>query len=165
MSYRIFDDVFVTGTLVWYVHVCRRETWLMSRSITPYHQHPRLELGRAIDSLHSDRVPITLEGMKIDSFRVEDQTVIEVKTSSRHLESAMAQLNYYLYRLREVGVNARGQVYIPRKGQRIQVTLDEERARRDIEAVKEVVMGELPPPRRIRYCRKCAYRDFCWPLE
>lgn len=164
--YRVFDDVPVTGTLVWYAHVCKRETWLMSRSITPFHQHPKLELGRSIDQIHSDRVPLSLEGMKIDSFRVEDDTVVEIKTSTRHLESAIAQVNYYLFRLSEVGVRARGQVFIPRKRQRIDVTLDEEMAKRDIELVKQIVLGDLPPPpKRIRYCRKCAYRDFCWPVE
>ncbi|AWR98642.1 CRISPR-associated protein Cas4 [Metallosphaera hakonensis] len=163
MSIKLREDVVVTGTLIWYLKICPREVWYMARQITPYEGHPKLEKGRAIHQIYSDRIQISLEGMKIDGFRREERTVIEIKSSSRHLESARAQTNYYLYRLKEVGLNCEGEIYVPKKGERHRVTLNEDQVRRDLEEVKSIVNSENPPPRvRIKYCKKCAYKDFCW---
>jgi len=40
---------------------------------------------------------------------------------------------------------------------------DKEKLEGAIKGIKEIVASETPPPAvRIPFCRKCAYRDFCW---
>jgi len=163
MSIYLRPDVVITGTLIWYSKVCPREVWYMARQVTPFEGHSKLEKGRAIHKIYEDKLPLSLEGMKIDAFRKEDRTVIEIKSSSKHVESAIAQTNYYLYRLNEVGLKCEGEVFVPKKDERFRVKLDEEMARKDMEEVRRIVEQESPPQRvRIRFCKGCAYKDLCW---
>jgi CRISPR-associated exonuclease Cas4 len=92
VSIRLAPDVVVTGTLVWYLHVCPREVWFMARNITPFKYHRRLEYGRELHRHHAEEVHLSLEGMRLDGFREDSGVVVEVKSTSRHLESARAQL-------------------------------------------------------------------------
>jgi len=50
----------------------------------------------------------------------------EVKKSSRFEHSATMQLAFYLYRLKQQGVEAEGELLIPKDRKRISVMLDEE---------------------------------------
>jgi CRISPR-associated exonuclease Cas4 len=162
--YKIGEDVYVTGTLIWYLHICPREVWLMSRHIIPYQDHERLEYGRAVHKVHTEDTFLILEGMRVDTYKKDTGVVVEVKCSSKHLESARAQLSYYLYRLKDAGVNAIGVVRVPDEGveERVEV-VDEEKVLKDVERVKEIVSSDNPPKKvRIKYCKKCAYKDFCW---
>ncbi|MFP3045743.1 MAG: CRISPR-associated protein Cas4 [Thermocladium sp.] len=163
MSINLRADVIITGTLIWYLKICPREVWYMARHVTPFEGHPKLEKGRAIHKIYSDQFPISLDGMRIDAFRKEEGIVVEIKSSSKYLNSAMAQTNYYLYRLKEVGLNCEGEIYVPSQGKRYRITLDEEEVRRDLDDVKRIANLGSPPPRvRIVYCNKCAYKDLCW---
>ncbi|WP_126450508.1 Dna2/Cas4 domain-containing protein [Sulfodiicoccus acidiphilus] len=135
--------------------------------MTPYRHHARLEFGREIHRIHSEEVPLSLEGMKLDRFREDSGVVVEIKSTSRHLESARAQVAYYLYRLREVGVRAGGEIWVPEEGLKEKVEgFSEEEVGKDLERIKHIVEMERPPPRKwIRYCGKCAYRGLCWGEE
>ncbi|MEM3040362.1 MAG: CRISPR-associated protein Cas4 [Candidatus Methanomethylicaceae archaeon] len=158
----------IAGTLVWYYFVCRREVWLMSREITPDQESPALDVGRAVHEVFYRKLlkEISLEGIKIDLFKRTERAVCEVKTSSRFVESARFQLLYYLFRLKEYGVDATGWILIPTEKRRIRVELSEEAEQALLKAlsqIKEIVELEHPPPPvRIPYCRRCAYREFCW---
>lgn len=158
----------ITGTLVWYYFVCKREVWLMSRGITPDEEDQALEIGRAVHEIFYRDVlkEVSLEGMKIDIYKRRERVVCEVKTSSRYLQAARFQLLYYLYRLKEYGVNSTGQILIPMEKRKIPVRLDEESERtllKVFEDIRAIAQLELPPqPSRTPYCRRCAYRDFCW---
>jgi CRISPR-associated exonuclease Cas4 len=163
MSIYLKPDVVITGTLIWYLKVCPREVWYMARHVTPFEGHPKLEKGRATHKIYGDEVPLSLEGMKIDAYKKENRTVVEIKSSSKHLESAMAQTNYYLFRLNEVGLECEGQVFVPEKDERYIVRLDENQVKKDLDEVKRIATSEVPPQRmRIRFCKKCAYKDLCW---
>jgi CRISPR-associated exonuclease Cas4 len=162
------DNKTITGTLIWYYYVCKREVWLMAREITPDQDFPSLEIGRAIHEIFyaNFKKEISIEGAKIDLIEKEDRVICEVKTSSRYLEAAKFQLAYYLYRLKEMGIRCSGLITIPKEKKRIKVILDERIERKLIETfdeIKKIVSSEKPPPQvRIPYCRKCAYKDFCW---
>ena len=40
----------ITGTMVWYYFICKREVWLISREITP-EEDESLEVGRAVHEI------------------------------------------------------------------------------------------------------------------
>jgi CRISPR-associated exonuclease Cas4 len=159
----------ITGTLVWYYFICKREVWLMGHEITPDENHHALEFGRAVHEIFYKKFmkEVSIEGMKIDLMKRKEKIVCEVKTSSRFVEAASYQLLYYLYRLREeFGENFYGWVLIPEERKRKRVMLDkraEEEMIKVLKDIKEIVSSELPPPPiRNKFCRRCAYREFCW---
>jgi CRISPR-associated exonuclease Cas4 len=92
--------------------------------------------------------------------------IAEVKKSSRFAASARMQLAYYLKELKGKGVAARGELRFPEEKRKETVVLDEEieaeldRVERDI---LRIVYLDLPPEaKKVNWCRKCAYAEFCW---
>jgi len=158
----------ITGTLVWYYFVCKREVWLMSREITPDEENAALDIGRAVHEIFYSRAikEVSMEGIKIDVFKRSERAICEVKTSSKYIEAARYQLLYYLYRMKEYGANLTGWLFIPRERKRIKVVLDGRSEQFLLSVLKEirtiVEMEAPPPPVKIPYCRKCAYKEFCW---
>ncbi len=161
---------FITGTLVWYYYICKREVWLMSRHLTPDQEDPFIEIGRLISGFayRDERKEIRVENMVLDLLRKEGESIVigEVKKSSKYEISAKMQLAYYLYRLKKLGIIAKGELLFPRERKRIRLELTpelEEEVKRAIEEIKEIVMAERPPEvKRSYYCAKCGYREFCW---
>ncbi len=168
LNYRLPSGKPITGTLLWYYAICKREVWLMARNITPDEEHQSLEIGRVVhESFYTKmKKEVEVEGMKIDVIGGKDGVVYEVKTTSKFLEATKLQLGYYLLRLEQMGVKARGVIAIPRERKRLHIELDSELREQVLSVLKEIselCMKPLPPPpERIRFCRRCAYRDFCW---
>lgn len=160
----------VTGTLVWYYYICHREVWLMAHELNPEKENPFLELGRLTheESYSREKKEFTAPGMKIDLLREKDGKLVvgEIKKSSHSTESATMQLVYYLWRLREMGIEASGELLIPKERKRISVELTKElehRLENALEDIQRIVMIETPPPSKWNtFCRNCAYAEFCW---
>ncbi len=160
----------ITGTLIWYYFICKREVWLMARQIVPEQENPNIELGRFISdtTYRRDKKQIHLEGIIIDLAKLDDKKLIigEVKKSSRFRDSARMQLCFYLYVLRDYGIEAEGELLFPKEKKKEKVILTDETVKeleKAIEEIKKIVMQELPPKAvRIPYCTNCGYREFCW---
>lgn len=167
-EYYITSDKVISGTLMWYYKICKREVWLMAREIHPDEDNQLLDLGRAVHEIHTrgGTKEIALDGVRFDMYFMNRRFVFEIKTSSRYLEAAKLQIKYYLYRLRGMGIDAVGYITIPRERRRFMVNLTEEDIRnlnKIFDEIRRIVMRDKPPkPVRIPFCRKCAYRDFCW---
>ncbi|QYJ16491.1 hypothetical protein Rxycam_02324 [Rubrobacter xylanophilus DSM 9941] len=160
----------VTGTLVQSYAVCPRQAWLMARQMEPEREFKLLVEGRLNQLEHYERSmkEIELPGMKIDRVRREGGRLVfsEIKKSTRYLPAARLQVGYYLLRLREEGVEARGEILVPKERFREEVELTpelEEKVSETVEKLERLLESYQPPPaRRIRYCGKCAYAEFCW---
>lgn len=153
---------------MWYYAICKREVWLMAHCIAPDEEHQSLEIGRAVhESFYEEmKKEIEAEGMKIDVVSGSEGVIYEVKSSSKFVEATKLQLGYYLYRLERMGVKVDGVIVVPKERRRIRVNLDDQLRERVIEALKDIQqicsLQTPPPPIKIPFCRKCAYRDFCW---
>lgn len=166
----IDDEVKVTGTLVWYYYICPREVWLMSRQIVPNQDDENILIGRFLQefSYKREKKEIALENVRFDIVKRKHGKVVvgEIKKSSRYLKSARMQLAYYLLQLKGRGVEAEGELLIPEERKKEKVVLDEKLEKELMEAekvIKNIIIGEkLPFPVKNRYCRRCAYGDFCW---
>lgn len=160
----------ITGTLVWYYTICKREAWLMGHSVLPDETNESLDKGRVIHESAFRRMKkeIELEGMKIDFVDSKSGDVCEVKSTSRAFHAAKLQLAYYLYRLNLMGISRNGFVVVPKEKKRIPVVLDEELMSELSAALKgltETCMLPAPPqPQKNPYCKGCAYNAFCWGL-
>ncbi|MEA3431653.1 MAG: CRISPR-associated protein Cas4 [candidate division WOR-3 bacterium] len=160
----------ITGTLVWYYYICPREVWLMAHELNPAQDNPFIEIGRLIheDSYAREKKEITFGNIKFDILKRENkQTVVaEVKKSSRYEKSARMQLAFYLHRLKQMGIDAKGELLIPKEKKRIPVELDadiEKQLKRATTEIGDIISWEVPPkPEKNKFCGKCAYREFCW---
>lgn len=160
----------ITGTLIWYYYVCPREVWLMARELSPNQEDPFLEIGRLLqeDTYKREKKEITVGNMKIDLIkRKNGETVVgEIKKSSRFERSAIMQLAFYLYGLKKRGINAKGELMVPKERKRIPVELTpdiEDELRQAFRQIKYIITQNNPPePVKNKYCSRCAYREFCW---
>jgi CRISPR-associated exonuclease Cas4 len=160
----------VTGTLIWYYYICPREVWLMAHELNPNQEDSFLEIGRLLgeDTYKREKKEIIVGNMKIDLMkRGNGETIIgEIKKSSRFENSARMQLAFYLHRLRKRGIEAKGELLIPKEKKRIPVELTEEieSELKEVFSRIERIMEQVGPPEpiKIRYCTNCAYREFCW---
>jgi len=160
----------ITGTLIWYYFICRREVWLIAHQLEAHQDNPFLELGRFLheQSYARDRKRIRLENIEIDIVKQEgDQLIVaEVKKSSRFEKSATMQLLFYLRMLKKYGIHAEGELRFPKEKKRVKVSLNDAMLR-ELEAaeveIRNIIQTPKPPPaQKIPMCRNCAYREFCW---
>ena len=160
----------VTGSLINSYYVCKRKAWLYAHEIDPNREHPLLLIGNiyAEHFYKRSKKEIAMEGMKIDILRKENNIVVigEVKKSSSFKKAARMQLIYYLYRLKEEGINATGELLIPKEKKRETVELTAEMKAKLVKDIAEILtlinMPNPPPPVKSHRCSPCAYREFCW---
>lgn len=163
-------DFTVTGTHIWYYYICKREVWLMTHQMEPDQEDENMQMGKAIGehSYKRDKKEINLGNAKLDLIRTENGQVVvgEVKKSSRFVESASNQLLFYLLQLQKMGIDARGELLIPEEKKKIDVLLDEKSRSEILSAIQnieDIAAAPRPPePVKNKYCRKCAYSEFCW---
>jgi CRISPR-associated exonuclease Cas4 len=107
----------------------------------------------------------------VDRIRREDGQLIigEVKKSSAFLESARYQLLYYLRTLKEMGIRAQGELLFPEEKKRETVILTDQTEKELDAAIADIRriarMPVAPKPVKIGFCRRCAYREYCWAEE
>jgi CRISPR-associated exonuclease Cas4 len=160
----------INGTLIWYYYICKREVWLMARQLNPDEHDENLEWGRFLHEWRyaREKKELTLQNVKLDIAGERDGKLVvaEVKKSSTYRKSAEMQLLFYLWQLREAGVEAVGELRFPEEKRRETVQLDEEsiqRLKTAIMDIRRIVAAAVPPKaEKIGYCRNCAYREFCW---
>ena len=160
----------ITGSIFNAYFVCKRKLWFYSREISPFVGNDLLELGKMIheESYKREKKEISLGNIKIDIVKKYGGNVIvaEVKKSSRAMKSARMQLLFYLYKLKQMGVSAEGELLVPKEKKREKVELTEEKEeeiRNVIEDIKRIISMPVPPEfKKSRYCNKCAYKDFCF---
>lgn len=160
----------INGTMINYYSICQRSVWYLIHVLEAAQDHPFLEIGRFItqESYTRSKKEVVFENLKIDLVKKENNDVVvaEIKKSSKAKKSAQLQLAYYLYRLKEIGITARGELLFPKEKKREKVLLTKE-LESTLQAVlldiEEISKREKPPDlKKITYCRNCAYRDFCW---
>jgi len=163
------SDISITGIHFQYYLVCHRKLWLYSHNIRFESEHENVHIGRFLhkDRYKREKKEITIPGaMAVDFIRTSDGLELcEIKKSKRLEPAHKLQMMFYLSYLKERGVSARGTIVYPLMNRREPVTLDEDGIMR-VNSVKteiaKIVTNELPPPVRMKSCRKCAYEDFCF---
>lgn len=160
----------VSGVLFQMYGICKRQVWLMAHKLAPDQENKFIELGRTIDenSYERDKKKIMIENIELDLIRADNGDIVigEVKKSSKALESARLQLGYYLYRLKQKGVYAKGVLLFPKEKKKEEILLSEDMEKEIVRVLNDIyqIMQELKPgpPIRIKQCKSCAYLEFCW---
>lgn len=161
-------EVRITGLMIQYYHVCRRELWFMSHGIDIDRETTNIQRGTHVDetSYQDSRKSFMIDN-RIQLDVLESGDIMEVKVSSTLEEPAKMQLIYYLWFLREVyGIDKDGVLAYPTERKRKQVQLDADNVKaieETIQGVIETVNQDTPPELEKKpYCDSCLYQDICW---
>lgn len=166
----------ITATLISYLHTCRRKLWLHAHEIRMEHTSEIVAEGKLIGETTYERraekyTQVELDGIKIDFYDPKNKVVHETKRG-RAMESAhRAQVQYYLYKLRQHGVtDATGLIEYPdlKKTEPVPMLTDADIAaietwEADIERI--VAQAQCPPVINKPICKQCSYYDFCYSTE
>ena len=160
----------ITGSLIQAYIYCPRKAWLMSRQIVGNQYNEFLAIGRLIsgETYKREKKEIIISGGKIDVVRNDkgELLLIEVKKSSKFLETAKQQLLFYLFQLDKKGVKTKGEIRVPREKKIITVELDKsakQKIEKLISNLEEILSLKKPPKEKwSRKCKNCSYLEFCW---
>ncbi|URZ15125.1 CRISPR-associated protein Cas4 [Clostridium felsineum] len=160
----------INGTMLWYYNVCKREVWLMSRSIVPDQQDENIDLGRFIHerTYKRNNKEISFGNVKFDViFKSKNKiTIGETKKSSRYAEASKWQLIYYLNELKNAGIEAKGVLLYPEEKKRTEIELTDESISKlsgmclDIEKI--YTENHPPVAVKIGFCKNCGYKEYCY---
>lgn len=155
----------IRGIEVYYYAVCKRKLWLFHRGIGFEEQYDRVQEGQVLHEYSYGKLEkeINIDDMAVMD-AVDGDWIREVKISSKMESADRLQMLYYLYLLKERGVEKKGLLSYPKekKTTELELGLDENmEVLAAIEGVKSVISGKLPRYRKVKICAKCAYRDFC----
>lgn len=164
-----FSPARITGTKINYYFVCKRKLWLFNRDISMEHTSENVGLGSLIHEQSYNRQKKELmidETIKID-FADKDKVIHEVKKGKALEKAHKFQMYYYLYYLKNKGVEGlKGFIHYPKLKKKEAICLDEEK-----EAELKKVLGGIlnvinqpSPPTVINksFCRKCSYYELCY---
>lgn len=160
----------ISATIFYEYVVCKRKVWLLSRQIRGEQENDFLILGRMIhtNSYKREKKEIIFDNCKIDLIKGKGSSVVvgEIKSSSKSLDSSIAQIKYYLYILKKKGFNLKGEILVPKEKKDIKIDLlpeDIEKIKIQIKEIEEIINLEKPPePTKCKYCKNCSYGEFCW---
>jgi CRISPR-associated exonuclease Cas4 len=164
-----------TGTHINYYFVCHRKLWLFANGINMEHTSDLVAEGKLIHEnsypFRSDKyTEIELDGIKIDYYDARNHVVHEVKKSKSHEEAHEWQVKYYLYVLKQNGVDdATAILEYPKLRKTMEVYLMEEDETKIAKMKNEIEMlvasESCPPPINKSKCKNCSYFDFCYSGE
>lgn|SRR5699024_208720 len=163
----------VTGTDIWYYFICKRELWLMMHKIAPDQEDENVDVGRFLHKYYSQRgkEEVDIGSGKVDRLKKSGNKLIvqEIKKSSRFKESSYYQLLFYLYQFKQMGIEVTGELLFMEERMKETVELTDNNQKKLDEVIKDIQIlarkPTPPPPKRIKFCNKCAYREYCWVGE
>lgn len=157
-----------TGTEVGYYFICHKKLWWFSHGVQMEHEHDRVKLGKLVheESYARRRKEIDIDGIIVLDWR-EDGVIHEVKLTDKMEEAHEMQLLYYIYYLKQKGVEGvRGQIDYPKLRQTKAVELSPEKEQEIERALAEmkriVTAAQAPHVEWMGICRSCSYAELCW---
>jgi CRISPR-associated exonuclease Cas4 len=165
----------ITGTHIAYYHLCYRKLWLFANGINMEHTSDVVGEGKLIGvTSYQDRASkfteIEIDGVKIDFYDAKNRVIHEVKKSDCVEQAHFAQVKYYIYKLRQKGIeDVTGIIEYPKLRQREQVSFDaddEIYIQQWVREVENIIHSErCPEVIRSKICKSCSYYDFCYSTE
>lgn len=170
-THAILPQESVTGVQVAYYAICSTKLWLFSHRMDMEEEHENVHIGRELNRSTYSRArrDIAVGAGRYDFIRASDVLEVhDIKKSRSFGEAHRLQLLYYLYTLAKGGVRAIGVLDYPltNRHERVEPTADAfAEVENALSAIPHIIQGPMPPPVRKRYCRRCAYQEFCWGGE
>lgn len=159
----------ISGMMIYYYFVCKRKLWFFINDVTMEQNSELVSIGKLIDetSYKKEKKNILIdENISID-FLKDWKVIHEVKKSRKIDVASKWQLKYYIWILREKGVEIeKGVLDYPLIRKREDVFFDKEDERElqtILECIDEIKSLKLPPEiNKKAICKKCAYYELCY---
>ncbi len=153
--------------------ICKRQAWLMFHGINGDQNNTFVEIGRLLDDVYykNEKKKIFIADLhcEIDMLQKDggDYFVVEIKKSSKMLDSAIFELKYYLYLLKKFkDIEMKGIIKIPEERLNKSVELmnnDIIKIESILEEMQKIFLIDLPPISELKaFCSKCCHCDFCF---
>ncbi|MFC5542543.1 CRISPR-associated protein Cas4 [Ureibacillus suwonensis] len=159
----------IGGLHMQYYVVCPRKLWLYSKQIGFETEHDRVIEGTL---LHEKSYPRKDKELVIGDAVVDvidDEYIQETKLSSKMQKADEWQLLYYLYLLKQRGIEKKGKIAYTKEKKVVEVVLtedNEKELKKKIAGIYRVIESDSAPKfKKLPYCKNCAYFDFCFALE
>lgn len=164
------NEARIGGAEVHSYFVCKKRLWLFSHAITMEHTSDRVDYARLVHETSYPKATdreLLIDGLLCIDFDDSSGTIHEIKLSKAFYKAHLYQLLYYLYYLKQKGVEGlKGEINYPKQKRRetVELTLEDEKEMEEIlknvRAIKESV--ECPQIDMHSNCKKCSYENFCW---
>lgn len=165
------ENLKVQGIKVNYFYICKRKLWLFSKGISMESNNDRVLEGKVVHEnsyMREKRKEILIDDIiKLDI--IDEEYVKEVKISSKMNKADKMQLLYYLFYLKQLGIDKKGTLnYVKeKKVEEVQLTeeIEEEIKNSLIKINKLCKEDTIPKVINMPFCKKCSYYEFCYIKE
>lgn len=159
----------ITGVMIYYYFVCKRKLWYFIHEISMEAENEDVMLGKLLDenSYQRGEKHINIDNVINIDFIKEHKELHEVKKSRAIEEAGIWQVKYYLYYLKQRGVNGlKAKIDYPLLKKNLMVELSQEDEEQLEKIISEIhaLREQIQPPgfRAEKICKKCAYHDLCF---
>lgn len=166
-----FQEYKIQGLKVNYYMVCKRKLWLFSKGISMESGSEKVGEGALLheNSFKKSKHKEVLidDNIRIDV--VDNDKIKEVKLSSSLPLVDRFQVVYYLYYLKQLGINKTAEINYIKENKKQHVTLSEDDESFLVNALIDIqaILSKQYPPyvQHLPYCTKCAYYEYCYVSE
>jgi CRISPR-associated exonuclease Cas4 len=158
----------ITGVMIQYFKSCKRELWFYAHKVNMNYDNEDIALGKLIHekSYSRENKEIKFDNMAFDFVKkTNNLTIFEVKKSRKLVEPAKYQLYFYLWNMKNSGIDAKGVLVYPDERKRESIELTDEinkEMKIIIKEIKKIISLKTPPKSIIKpYCKKCSYYELC----
>lgn len=162
----------ITPSIFGMAQICKREAWLHANGINMEQTSQTVAEGKLIsETTYGHRAKkfteLDLGVAKIDFYDASNKVVHEVKKSNKLEHAHIWQTKYYLYLLKQMGIEgATGIIEYPklRINEPVELTAEDEAYIAKALKETEAIINQETCPERIekKYCKSCSYFEFCW---
>jgi len=159
----------ITGTIINYYLHCKRQCWLFMKKINLEDNSEEVRIGRVLHENKNDsgNSEVSIENIKAD--KITNKYVVEYKKSDADLQATIMQVKYYMYILKQKGIERDGKIEVFEKNKqksKIHYIKNNDTITTEIEKIKKEIenlynMQSPPNQQQESKCKKCAYNDYC----
>lgn len=161
----------ITGTIVnYYIH-CKRQCWLFAHKLNLEDDSEDVRIGRILHEIRSEgrsNAEIQIEGIKVD--KLTDEFVVELKKSDADVAATTWQTMYYLYILRQKGLERKGRLEFLERNKQTYKTVEvelnevsEQKLEGLLAEIETYLAQDKPLPAMYsKKCERCAYYAYCF---
>lgn len=158
----------ITGVMVYYYEVCHRKLWYFSHDVLMEQENENVQIGKVLDegTYLRDEKHINIDNVINIDFIKSKGVLHEIKKSRKIEEASELQVKYYLYYLKQRGVDMKAKIDYPLLRQTVEIVLTEadchllDHVLEEIQTIIE--KKEIPKCQKKNICKSCAYYDLCW---
>ena len=155
--------------MIYYYFICQRKLWYFANEINMEQNSELVSIGKTIDetSYKREKKSILIDNTINIDFIKDGAVLHEVKKTKAIEEAGIWQLKYYMYYLKQKGVETlEAKIDYPLLRQTKEIELENEDVEiieNVIKNIQEIVTKEKPPEViSEKICKKCSYYDLCY---